>query len=324
MPMTVPAVSVVIPTYNEAGTLRELYTRIRAEFALLELRGEIIFIDDGSTDDSRQILRELAAQDADCRVIMFRRNCGKSAALAVGFRAAEGEFVLTMDADLQDDPAEIPRLLEALLNTDLVSGWKARRHDPIGKTFPSRIFNAVVRNITGIPLHDMNCGLKGYRRQVVKEIVVYGEMHRFLPVLAAERGFRISELPVTHHPRRSGKSKFGIERYLRGFLDLITVVYITRFRTRPLHFFGSAGLGLLGFSLVWAGVLSTFASVYDKLPWRSFFWMVAFGLFVLGLLSFPIGLIAEGLLAATSQQIPTPPITERINFATADEVSHAG
>ncbi len=320
-----PTVSVVIPCYNEVGTLRELHTQLREVFTQLDIAAEILFIDDGSTDGSREALRELAAADADCRVIAFRRNCGKAAALDVGFRAARGEFVLTMDADLQDDPLEIPRFLAALQDVDVVSGWKATRHDPAGKTLPSRLFNATVRQVTGVKLHDMNCGFKGYRRQVLQEVTLYGELHRFIPALAAARGFRIGELIVTHHPRRSGVSKYGWERFVRGLLDLITVFYLTRYRYRPLHFFGGIGIGLSLFGLIYSLVLSAFGGYYRQSDWRSFFWMIAFTSFIIGPLLVAIGLIAESQLAAGLRQLPEPPVVERINLPqAAGEVDHAG
>ncbi|HEY3379766.1 MAG TPA: glycosyltransferase family 2 protein [Armatimonadota bacterium] len=322
MPAIEPTVSVIIPCYNEDGTLRELYTRVRDEFARLELRAELLFIDDGSTDGSRAILRELAAADPDCRVIAFRRNCGKAAALDLGFRAARGEYIITMDADLQDDPQEIPRFLDALQHTDVVSGWKANRHDPIGKTLPSRLFNNTVRRVTGVPLHDMNCGFKGYRRQVVREISLYGELHRYIPALAAARGFRIEELIVTHHPRRSGISKYGWERFLRGFFDLLTVVYLTRYRMRPLHLFGGVGFIFLLSGLILGLLISTYTVLTNQTPYPLLS-ILTLCLFVGGPILFAIGLVAEGLLAQTLAQTPPPPVAERLNFTTTDEVSHA-
>jgi len=311
-----PKVSVVIPCYNEVGSLRELHGRIRDEFSRLGVRAEIIFIDDGSKDGSLELLRELATTDPDCRLIAFRRNCGKAAGLETGFRAARGEIILTMDADLQDDPKEIPRFLDALTRADLVSGWKGVRHDPLGKTLPSKLFNATVRRVTGVQLHDMNCGFKGYRRQVIEEVSVYGEMHRFVPALAAARGFRIAELVVTHHARRSGVSKYGWERFIRGFLDLVTVVYINKYRFRPLHLFGSWAVGLFVLSLALCGVLTPFLLVGDGTPPRYHFvlWLLDIALFIMAPLLFAIGLVAEGVLANTFLQQPAPPIMERVNF----------
>jgi glycosyltransferase involved in cell wall biosynthesis len=243
--------SFVVPVYNERETLHALAEGIRANCA--GHQWEILFIDDGSTDGSLAAIKELARAMPGVRYIAFRRNFGKSAALEAGFRAARGEIVFTMDADLQDDPAEIPRFLAKLEEGfDLVSGWKKERHDPLGKTLPSKVFNVVTSRITGLKLHDFNCGFKAYRRAVVEEIPMYGDLHRFVPALAAWRGFRVGEIPVAHHPRRFGKSKFGIERFLRGFFDLFTVYFLTSYTARPMHFFGKVGLSafVLGFITV--------------------------------------------------------------------------
>jgi glycosyltransferase involved in cell wall biosynthesis len=235
--------SVVIPLLNEEGSLRELHQQLRQVLGRMNLRYEILFIDDGSTDRSFNVLRDLKRNDRHIRVIRFRRNYGKSAALAVGFEKAQGSLIVTMDADLQDDPSEIPALRRKLdEGYDLVSGWKRVRHDPLTKTIPSRFFNAIVRRITGIKIHDFNCGLKAYRRDVVKHLRVYGELHRFLPALAHWDGFRVGELPVQHRPRKYGKTKFGFARFWKGFLDLLTVLFTTRYLRRPLHLFGFWGL----------------------------------------------------------------------------------
>jgi glycosyltransferase involved in cell wall biosynthesis len=221
--------------------------RIHAVLTKMNRTYEAIFIDDGSTDRSFDVIRRLKAKYPAVKAIRFRKNYGKSAALAVGFKAAEGPFVITMDADLQDDPAEIPNLIAKLEEGfDLVSGWKKTRHDPIGKTIPSRFFNFVTRIMTGIPLHDFNCGLKGYRRDVIKDVIVYGELHRYIPALAKWEGYaRITEIPVQHHPRKYGYSKFGLSRFIKGFLDLLTVLFLTRYVKRPLHLFGLIGTLLL-------------------------------------------------------------------------------
>jgi glycosyltransferase involved in cell wall biosynthesis len=212
---------------------------------------EILFIDDGSRDGSARIIESLAERDPAVGYVRFRRNFGKSAALDAGFRRARGDIVITMDADLQDDPNEVPRLIEALesRNLDLVSGWKQKRHDPLGKTLPSKLFNFTVRTLTGLPLNDFNCGLKAYRAEAVDGLDLYGELHRYIPVLVAWRGFSVGEIAVTHHPRKWGHSKYGIERMAKGFFDLLTVILLTRYRRRPLHLFGWAGLimFLLGF-----------------------------------------------------------------------------
>lgn len=236
-------ISIVIPLYNEQESLSHLVEKIREVIAKEQYEAEIIFVDDGSTDDSLKILQQLREQYPELiRIISFRKNYGKSAALSVGFRYASGEVIITMDADLQDDPEEIPRLIAELeKGYDLVSGWKKKRYDPINKTLPSRFFNFVTSKLTGIPLHDFNCGLKAYRKEVVEDIPVYGELHRFLPVLANWQGYRVGEIPVRHHPRRFGKTKFGISRFFHGFFDLITVLFITRYRKTPLYIFGGLG-----------------------------------------------------------------------------------
>lgn len=237
-------ISVVVPLYNEADSLPELVAwidRVAAEHAYAY---EVILVDDGSSDGSWEVIESLKKQYPAIRGISFARNYGKSAALYCGFAAAEGEVVFTMDADLQDSPDEIPELRRMVLEEgyDLVSGWKKKRHDPIGKRWPSKFFNWTARTVSGIRLHDFNCGLKAYRRKVVKAIEVYGEMHRFIPILAKQAGFRrIGEKPVEHHARKYGCSKFGIERTVKGYLDLITVLFMTHFGRSPMYFFGSLG-----------------------------------------------------------------------------------
>lgn len=244
--------SIVIPAYNEAESFPELLEQIREAVEPMNLQYEIIVVDDGSNDDSLAVLRQLKQKYPQLKVISFRRNYGKSAALSVGFREVQGRYVITMDADLQDDPHEIPNLIAKLEEGyDLVSGWKKKRHDPISKTVPSRLFNFVTSRLTGIRIHDFNCGLKAYRQDVVKDLQVYGELHRFLPVLAHWNGFRVSEIVVKHHPRKYGKTKFGLSRFFNGFFDLMTVLFITRYKTSPLHIFGMMGLisFLLGFGI---------------------------------------------------------------------------
>ncbi len=231
--------SLVIPVFNEEGSLDELFSRLEETLQGTGRKYEYIFIDDGSTDDSLVILTRLHQASARVNVFSFRRNYGKSAALSVGFKAAQGDIVITMDADLQDDPLEIPNLIQAIEGgLDLVSGWKQERHDPISKTLPSKLFNSVTARMSRIKLHDFNCGLKAYRREVVKTLSIYGEMHRFIPVLAGWEGFKIGEIPVRHFERKHGQSKYGAERLLNGFFDLVTVMFITRRALSPLHFFG--------------------------------------------------------------------------------------
>lgn len=246
-------VSVVIPMYNEEDSLRELFAQIVRVLAELEKRFEVIFIDDGSTDTSAEIVKELNAQDARAKLIEFRKNYGKAAGLAAGFDMAQGEFVITMDADLQDDPAEIPNLLNKLdEGYDLVSGWKKVRHDPFIKTQTSKIYNLFTSMFSGIRLHDFNCGLKAYRAEVVKTMNVYGELHRYLPVIAFRNGYRVTELPVTHHPRKYGRSKYGVARFTRGAFDLLTITFLSKYKKRPLHLFGTWGLvtSFIGFIIL--------------------------------------------------------------------------
>jgi glycosyltransferase involved in cell wall biosynthesis len=255
--------SVVIPVYNEEESLPELYERLNEVTAELGWEYEYIFVDDGSTDRSIIVLRELREKDpGHVNVISFRRNYGKSAALETAFRAVDGDVVITMDADLQDDPREIPNLIARLdAGADLVSGWKKTRHDPISKTAPSKLFNTVTSLMSGIKLHDFNCGLKAYRREVVDSITIYGELHRFIPVLAGWEGFKVDEIEVQHSRRKYGKSKYGARRFLNGFFDLTTVMFVTRRALNPLHFFGRIAfvmfvigmLPLLVFLFQWIG-----------------------------------------------------------------------
>ena len=243
----VPEVSVVVPLFNEAPTVRPLYEELAAALDGLGRPWEAIFVDDGSTDGSYDELTRLHACEDNVRVVRLRRNFGKAAALTAGFLRAAGSVVVTLDADLQDDPAEIPRLLARLdEGYDVVSGWKAERRDPLARRLFSKVFNGTIRVLSGVRLHDVNCGLKAYRAEVTRDVRIYGELHRFLPVLAHYRGYGVAEVAVNHRPRRHGRSRYGIERYLRAFLDLLTVSFIERYRYRPLHLFGNLGLMLAG------------------------------------------------------------------------------
>lgn len=243
-------ISVVVPLLNEEHSLELLYAEIAAA---LEPRGEeweVVFVDDGSTDGSMGVLARLHDEHANVVAVQLRRNFGKAAALQAGFLEARGDVVVTIDADLQDDPAEIPQLLAKLdEGFDLVSGWKTRRNDPFFRRFFSRIFNWATGAVSGVRLHDVNCGLKAYRAEVLRGMRIYGELHRFIPVLASYRGFRVAEIPVNHRARRHGTSRYGPERYLRGFFDLLSVTFMGRYRHRPLHLFGGIGLlmGAVGF-----------------------------------------------------------------------------
>ena len=236
-------ISIVVPVLNEDESLESLHAEIDAVASSESLELEIIVIDDGSHDRSWAVISELAMKDDRVRGIRFRKNFGKAAALDAGFRAARGSFVMTLDADLQDDPREIPRLLEKMEEGfDVVSGWKKIRHDPWNKIIPSRIFNWLVRRTTGLRLHDINCGMKCYRQEVLREVHLYGGMHRFVPVLAASRGFRVGEIAISHRPRKYGKTKYGSKRLLKGLLDLITVLFLTGYGHRPQHLLGAVGL----------------------------------------------------------------------------------
>jgi dolichol-phosphate mannosyltransferase len=299
-------ISVVIPLLNEQETLFELVRRI--DTACDGELCEIVFIDDGSTDGSWQSIEKLAQARGSVRALRFRRNFGKAAALAAGFAEATGKIIITMDADLQDDPKEIPRMVAKLgEGYDVVSGWKQHRFDPWHKRWPSLVFNAILRYFSKIPLHDFNCGFKAYRREVLEEIDLYGEMHRFVPVLAAARGFKVAEITVEHHPREFGSSKYGWSRIPKGFLDLATVVFLTRFRYRPQHllgglggalfFVGSCMLGLL--ICIWAWTrLAGYENPLHLHERASFF--VSILLIVVGIQAFATGLIAE-LLVANAQ-----------------------
>ncbi len=248
-------VSIVVPLFNEEESLPELVAWIDKVCTQEKLSYEVLLVDDGSTDRSWSVVADLSQQYDDVKGIKFRRNYGKSAALNVGFEHAEGDVVITMDADLQDSPDEIPELYRMIMEDqyDLVSGWKKKRYDPISKTLPSKFFNGITRMISGIQLNDFNCGLKAYKKQVIKSIEVYGEMHRYIPVIAKQAGFKkIGEKVVEHRARKYGVTKFGLERFINGFLDLLSVTFITRFAKRPMHFFGAMGtlVFFLGFLIL--------------------------------------------------------------------------
>ena len=250
---TYQSLSVVVPTYNEEKSLRPLYEELTAAMETIGVPYELLFVDDGSQDGTADLMRELCEGDRRVRYVRFRRNFGKAAAFSVGFERATGDVIVTMDADLQDDPTQIQHLLDGLDGgLDLVSGWKWPRNDPLGKRLPSKVFNWAVRRMTDLTLHDVNCGLKAYRREIFEQISLYGDMHRFIPVLASANGFKVGETKVSHRPRQFGKSKYSVGRFTRGFLDFLTVLFLTRYRTRPLHLIGGMGLIL---SLVGAGIL---------------------------------------------------------------------
>ncbi len=246
-------VSFVIPTLDESESIQKLLAQISRVCEQQAIDRQVIFVDDGSTDSTWQVLEAMVQSDDRSEAIRFRRNFGKAAALAAGFDAARGEVVITMDADLQDDPNEIPRFLERIDDgLDVVSGWKRVRHDPWHKVLPSRVFNWLVSRLTGVQLHDHNCGFKAYRREIFDEVKLYGELHRFVPVLAASRGWKVGEIEVEHRAREFGRSKYGVSRIIKGFLDLMTIYFLTGFGRRPLHLVGS--LGLICFAIGGIGI----------------------------------------------------------------------
>ena len=295
-------ISVVVPVRDEERSVALLYEELEAALQPSGEPWEAIFVDDGSLDGTFSALTRLHSRTPNARVVRLRRNFGKSAALAAGFAQAQGETIVTIDGDLQDDPAEIPHLLAKLdEGFDLVSGWKARRHDPWRRRLVSKVFNAVTGRVSGLRLHDMNCGLKAYRAEVVRGLTLYGELHRFIPVLAHYRGYRVAELPVNHRPRPHGRSRYGLERYVRGFLDLLTVTFMGRYRHRPLHLFGGLGLvlGLLGtLILVYLTVLKATGEAIGQRP------LLTLGvlLVVVGLQFFSLGLISEMVTSHHEEQ----------------------
>ncbi len=289
-------ISIIIPLLNEEESLPELEAWIRRIMNDNNFRYEIIMIDDGSTDGSWNIIEALSAQNSSIKGIKFRRNYGKSAALNVAFESAKGDVVITMDADLQDSPDEIPSLFKMITKEgfDLVSGWKKKRYDPISKTIPTKIYNGVTRIMSGIKLHDMNCGLKAYKYDVIKNIEVYGEMHRYIPVMAKAAGFKkIGEKVVQHFPRKHGKTKFGLNRFINGPLDLMSIMFVSRFSKKPMHFFGTLGLFsfFIGFAIL---VYLTVAKIF----WTEY-GMTERPIFFLGILTIIIGtqLFLTGFLA---------------------------
>jgi glycosyltransferase involved in cell wall biosynthesis len=295
-------ISVVVPVCNEEASVEPLFDELRGALDALDRDWEVLFVDDGSTDGTFAALTRLHAREPAVRIVRLRRNFGKATALAAGFAEAGGDVVVTIDGDGQDDPAEIPRLLAKLdEGFDLVSGWKAHRRDPLRRRALSRVFNGVTSRVSGLRLHDMNCGLKAYRAEVVRDVNLYGELHRFLPVLAHYEGYRVAELPVNHRPRAHGRSRYGLERYLRGFLDLLTVSFMGRYRHRPLHLFGGLGLvlGLIGSAiLVYLTALKIAGEAIGHRP------LLTLGvlLVVVGMQFFSLGLISELLTSQHEQR----------------------
>lgn len=304
--------SIIVPLLNEEESLEELFTRIDQVCRDNKLSYEVWFIDDGSTDLSWSIIENLKIQHPQIHGIKFSKNYGKSQALHAAFEKVNGDVIITMDADLQDFPEEIPELYEMVTtgNYDIVSGWKKKRFDNVmTKNIPSKLFNAAARKVSGVSLHDFNCGLKAYRKQVVKSIDVYGDMHRYIPVLAANAGFRnITEKPVQHQARPYGTSKFGTERFVRGFLDLVTLWFVSRFGGRPMHFFGAAGtlMFIIGFlSAIWLGVSKLIDvyifKIYGNLIANNPWFFIALTMMILGSLLFVAGFLGELIIRSNRE-----------------------
>ncbi|MDQ3535124.1 MAG: glycosyltransferase family 2 protein [Bacteroidota bacterium] len=302
--MLLKNISVVVPLYNEEESINELYDWIKRVLNEHRYSYEIIFVDDGSFDRSWNVIQQIAAADENVKGIKFSRNYGKSAALNTGFKYASGSVVITMDADLQDSPDEIPGLYSMITdeNYDLVSGWKKKRHDPLNKTIPSKVFNYFTRVFTGIPIHDFNCGLKAYDQRVVKNIHVYGEMHRYIPYIAKWSGFgKIGERVVEHRPRKYGTTKFGMARLINGFLDLLSITFVSKFKRRPMHFFGSMGTlsFLLGLVITVYLIALKIYKIHKHIPARNItdqpLFFLALVALVIGVQLFLAGFLAEML-----------------------------
>ena len=310
-----PRISIVCPVYDEAESIPALTDEIVSVLRSLEdshrIAGyEILFVDDGSTDDTETVLADITRQYPHTGFIRFRTNMGKSAALSEGFQESTGDIIITLDGDLQDDPSEIPRFIDALgSGLHLVSGWKKHRRDPISKRLPSRLYNWATRKSSGIPIHDFNCGFKAYRSEVIDEIKVYGQLHRFLPVLAHWRGFKVGEIPVHHRARKFGRSKFGASRFLAGLLDFMTVFFLMKYRRRPLHLFGLMGLLLFFIGIVVNGYLALVWLQTHAIGGRP---LLTFGLLstILGFQFVSIGLLGE-MMVHLSKDKEDPPVDHR-------------
>ena len=305
-------ISVVIPVHDEERSVAPLLDELVAALSGDGRVWEAVFVDDGSTDATFEALTRLHDANENVRVVRLRRNFGKATALDAGFREASGDIIVTIDGDLQDDPAEIPRLLAKLdEGYDLVSGWKTDRQDPLSRRIPSKIFNTVAGKVSGVHLHDMNCGLKSYRAEVVQGMQLYGELHRYTPVLAHYRGYRVTELPVNHRPREHGRSNYGVERYVRGFLDLLTVTFMGRYRHRPLHLFGGLGLiaGALGFAILfYLTVIKLAGHAIGQRP------LLALGvlLVVVGIQLLSLGLLSELITSHHEERVGGSERTARL------------
>jgi dolichol-phosphate mannosyltransferase len=320
--------SLVIPLYNEKESLAHLYEEIAAVKQSAGLDVEVVFVDDGSSDGSWAVIDELARSQPRVRGLRLRRNFGKAAALSAGFRLARGDVIITLDADLQDDPAEIPAFLKKLGGgVDVVSGWKRIRHDPWHKVWPSRLFNGMVSWLTGVRLHDHNCGMKCYRAEIFREVRLYGELHRFIPVLAAARGYRIGEIEIRHRPRRFGRSKYGVRRFVKGFLDLMTVKFLTGFGQRPQHVLGSIGLvsfllGALGMAyLAVTWIVRYFdETLFQPLHERPLL-IYSVAALLLGAQMMSIGLIAELITSYKGRDEDAYSIAEQTGMVARDSFS---
>jgi glycosyltransferase involved in cell wall biosynthesis len=319
--------SIVIPVLNEREALPQLFEEVRTTCASLGRRWEAVFVDDGSTDGSWDVLEDLSRTHPEVRAVKLRRNFGKSAALAVGFGHTSGDDVVTLDSDGQDDPAEIPALLAELdRGYDLVSGWKRERRDPVVRRWASRLFNSVTSRFSGIRMHDMNCGLKAYRGDCARSLEIYGELHRFTPVLAAQQGWNVTEILVNHRPRRHGRSRFGPERYARGLFDLITVVFIGRYQNRPLHLFGGLGLFLMSIGLVICLYLTIIKIGGAAIGERPLLFLGVL-LVVVGIQLGTLGLLGQ-MLALTRREVSgggaDEPLIERVIGEVSPELAEAG
>jgi glycosyltransferase involved in cell wall biosynthesis len=326
-PATAVDVSVVVPVYNERDSLHDLLREIEDGCEQTDLTWEVVWVDDGSTDGTTEILEELATTRDAVRLVRLRRNFGKSAALRAGFDHSHGTIVITMDGDGQDDPAEIPALIGKLADGyDVVSGWKQRRQDPAFKRWGSKLFNRITARLSGVPLHDVNCGFKAYRGAAVRELELYGEQHRLIPVIGYQRGWRVAELPVHHRARPHGRSKFGPERYARGVLDLVGVLFIGRYQHRPLHFFGGMGLVslVLGFLVcAYLTVIKVTGTAIGDRPLLS----LGVLLILAGIQLITLGLVGE-MITATRQDVlgarTTAQLIDRIVDGPAQPATPAG
>jgi glycosyltransferase involved in cell wall biosynthesis len=307
-------ISVIIPVLDEAATVSELADRISAILDELGRSFEIIFVDDGSTDDTSERVRNCHDTNPRVKLVRLRRNFGKAAALCAGFDASHGRLLITMDGDLQDDPEEIPRFLGKLDSEelDLVSGWKQKRKDPASKRLPSKLFNWVTRRLAQVDLHDFNCGYKIYRREVLEEIALYGELHRYIPVLASRKGFSVGEIVVEHHPREHGSSKYGWDRFYKGLLDLITVLFITKYTRRPLHLFGVIGLGALAAGLAINAYLAYIWTKGASLSDRPLL-LLGILLMLLGIQVLTTGLVGEMITFKNFHRSDTYSVRERLD-----------